>query len=65
MAALNSYSQKELVQFYLELGLFVSEPRPIGSDEKEKRFGSEAWDEGNITNDDEWKHVLEEEPIKS
>ena len=44
-AALNGNRQKELTQFNSELGLFVSEPRSIGSGGDKLKVGSENFDD--------------------
>ena len=49
-AALYGYSQKELAQFDLELGLFVFEPGTIGSGGDGLRVGTEACDDQNTAN---------------
>ena len=51
-AALSGYSQKEISQFDLELGLFVSKPGPIGSGGDGLRVGTEACDDQNTANGD-------------
>ena len=55
-AALYGYSQKELVQLDLELGLFVFEPGPIGSSGDRLRVGTKACDDQNTANGDGWNH---------
>ena len=45
-AALFGYSQKKITQFDLELGIFVSEPGPIGSGGDRLRARTEAWGDG-------------------
>ena len=54
-ADLSGYSQKKLAQFDLELGLFVSEPGPIGSGGDRLRVGTEACDDQSTANGDGWK----------
>ena len=54
-AALYGYNQKELAQFDLEQGFFVSWPELIGSGVDGLRVGTKACDDQNTANSDRWK----------